>query len=168
MLTCRSFAQQVHNAALLFGAGDALRPIGKGLDANPEPGELEAHIPNPELLGVPGVSASDTAAVAAALLDDACPFVSISGGLSLQECYSLIGKTNGGLNGVVSDFISKGERYLQAKADQVAAARNASSLVPISGFGFSAQDILASAQFEDFRSLAKRVLYPAFVYIVSP
>ena len=79
--------RQAHAAALAFNSADSTRPIGTGLDANPSPSTMEAPLPHAELDGVPGVDGGETAAIAFAMLQDACPLVTSlpTSGLSLAE-----------------------------------------------------------------------------------
>ena len=85
---------QAVNSYLGFFQVNTGRSIGKGLNSNPAPTPFVASIPASELTtsGVPGVSASDTAAISAAMLADACPFAAaFSPGLTVAQCYAIVG-----------------------------------------------------------------------------
>jgi hypothetical protein len=93
--------------------------------------------------------------------------VSITG-VSLTQCYAYTGgPQHGGLLGVTTKLISLGQALLQAKADQITAAQSVATLVPAEGLGFSTSAALTSSSATEFLSLGRRILAPAFAYIVS-
>lgn len=100
-------------------------------------------------------------------------------------------QNNGGLVKTVHGFVSAGERLIQPKADQIAAARSRGTVVPLTGFDWSMQvcwvppDMAASARrphcgwfggpsqavvdsgrLKAFRDVGRRVLWPAFSAVV--
>lgn len=117
---------------------------------------------------MPGVDAGALASVKSAMFTDGCPLVSSISGVSLAQCYAYTGgPQHGGLLGVTTKLLSLGQALNQAKADQVAAAQAAAALVPAEGLAFSASATLTSGSAATFQALGRRVLAPAFAYIVS-
>ena len=159
---------QAHNNYLVYLSTGSSRPLGTGADANPAPSAFDASLPHSELTGVPGVAADRLADVTTAMLTDACPLVTKVTGASMAECYRIAGgQQHGGLIGATARLLSLGQSIVQAKADQVAAAQLAGSLVLTEGPLFSASAAVTSNAMATYRALAGRLLAPAFAYIVS-
>ena len=69
----------------MFASSGTTRPIGTGEGGNPDPSEFEAPLPASELAGIPGVDSSDIAEISHAMLQDACPYVVVRTGITLDH-----------------------------------------------------------------------------------
>lgn len=132
---------QAQSAALAFGSTSDGKPIGTGMDANPERSAFAAPISAPELAGVPGVDSGTMARISTAMLEDACPLVVATAttpmtlaevGVLLRsarrspqtdscphpQCRAIAsGALSNGLVGAINSYISMGERMLQARKE---------------------------------------------------